>query len=155
MHFVLVRDTPFVPGDVITVKLIPISDPQGPLLSPGGVGVPEIIQLQVRYQGNPIDYFSYEADSRKLVETTVKVQPDTTSFAKEFGMEVEIENFQPGWFLTHLQRTFPVRFELQYSQAMSNRCVTPSGTCYVQQSGPIGSPCWCNTPWGPVTGVLQ
>src|SRR5262249_50384560 len=32
------------------------------------------------------------------------------------------------------------------------RCVTPAGLCFLQIAAPIGAPCWCATPYGPVAG---
>ena len=32
------------------------------------------------------------------------------------------------------------------------RCVTPAGTCFLQTAAPMGTPCWCATPYGPVGG---
>lgn len=39
--------------------------------------------------------------------------------------------------------------------AVSNQCVTPHLTCSLPQSVPVGTPCWCATPNGPVTGTVQ
>ncbi len=41
----------------------------------------------------------------------------------------------------------------QQSQA-TNICQTPFMWCQIWQSGPIGAPCWCNTPQGPLNGQL-
>ena len=40
------------------------------------------------------------------------------------------------------------------SQA-SNICVTPVVMCYLPGYAPSGSPCWCNTPYGPVNGRVR
>jgi hypothetical protein len=37
----------------------------------------------------------------------------------------------------------------------SNRCVTPTFYCYLQQYVPVGTACWCATPYGPVAGVVR
>jgi Domain of unknown function (DUF4157) len=36
----------------------------------------------------------------------------------------------------------------------SNMCGTTFGACSLNQSGPVGTPCWCNTMAGPATGSL-
>jgi len=41
------------------------------------------------------------------------------------------------------------------AQYMSNICATPYGLCYMAQYGPIGSPCWCPSPYGPIGGVVR
>ena len=38
---------------------------------------------------------------------------------------------------------------------VSNRCMTPVIACYMGVSGPVGTPCWCATPYGPATGQVQ
>lgn len=38
---------------------------------------------------------------------------------------------------------------------MSNRCVTPVIACFIRQMGPVGTPCWCATPYGPANGGLN
>ncbi len=55
---------------------------------------------------------------------------------------------------------FLVSQSLLYSSAqsqpnMSNVCRTPYGACYLQGSAPIGTPCWCGTPYGPVAGSVR
>ena len=42
-----------------------------------------------------------------------------------------------------------------YSQPLSNVCRTPYGACNLQGSAPIGTPCWCGTPYGPVAGTVR
>ena len=37
---------------------------------------------------------------------------------------------------------------------VSNICQTPSMWCQIVQWGPIRSACWCNTPFGPLSGIL-
>jgi len=44
---------------------------------------------------------------------------------------------------------------LEAAQQLSNRCVTSSGSCALDQSAPVGTPCWCATPNGPVSGVVR
>jgi len=44
---------------------------------------------------------------------------------------------------------------LEAAQQVSNRCATPSGSCVLDQSAPVGTPCWCATPNGPVSGVVR
>ena len=39
--------------------------------------------------------------------------------------------------------------------AMTSRCFTPIGACMTGQTAPVGTPCWCNTPRGPVNGRAQ
>lgn len=36
----------------------------------------------------------------------------------------------------------------------TNICQTPNMWCVLNQFGPAGAPCWCATPYGPVSGVL-
>jgi hypothetical protein len=38
--------------------------------------------------------------------------------------------------------------------APSNLCQTPRLQCALSQRGPVGTPCWCTTSWGPVNGRL-
>lgn len=38
------------------------------------------------------------------------------------------------------------------AQQMSNRCLTPYFWCILPQYGPVGAPCWCASPNGPVGG---
>ena len=40
---------------------------------------------------------------------------------------------------------------VQYG-GVSNRCVTPQGVCFMPRYAPIGSPCWCQTPYGSAQG---
>jgi len=35
---------------------------------------------------------------------------------------------------------------------MSNRCFTPSFWCWLPGFAPIGMPCYCGTPYGPIQG---
>lgn len=44
---------------------------------------------------------------------------------------------------------------LEAAQQLSNRCATPAGSCVLDQSAPVGTPCWCATPNGPVSGVVR
>ena len=37
----------------------------------------------------------------------------------------------------------------------SNKCVTPKSHCYLQAPAPIGTPCWCATPYGPAAGQVR
>lgn len=43
----------------------------------------------------------------------------------------------------------------QPPMAMSGRCITPAGVCFMMAPGPMGAPCWCPTPGGPLQGFLQ
>jgi len=43
----------------------------------------------------------------------------------------------------------------QAQQRMSSRCYTPVVACFMGGSGPVGTPCWCATPYGPATGSVQ
>jgi len=38
---------------------------------------------------------------------------------------------------------------------VSNRCFTPQFWCWLPGFGPVGTPCFCNTPYGPVNGVVR
>ena len=40
-------------------------------------------------------------------------------------------------------------------QQVSNVCVTPVVSCYLPGPAPIGTPCWCATPYGPVNGRVR
>ena len=40
------------------------------------------------------------------------------------------------------------------AQPTSNICQTPSMSCILSQSGPIGTTCWCIGRNGPIKGVL-
>ena len=44
-------------------------------------------------------------------------------------------------------------FEL--AQQVSNRCATPYFFCFLPGYAPIGTPCWCATPNGPVAGTVR
>lgn len=39
-------------------------------------------------------------------------------------------------------------------QQFSNRCATNFGVCMLRGAGPMGQPCYCNTPQGPVPGQI-
>jgi hypothetical protein len=39
--------------------------------------------------------------------------------------------------------------------SMSNRCMTQFGSCMLMQTGPVGHPCYCNSPSGRIPGMLQ
>jgi hypothetical protein len=45
----------------------------------------------------------------------------------------------------------PVQY---YPQGMSNRCITPSGICFIPGYLPVGSGCACATPYGPIYGRI-
>jgi hypothetical protein len=38
---------------------------------------------------------------------------------------------------------------------LSNVCITPVTYCFLRQPAPIGSPCWCPTPYGPSAGSVR
>jgi hypothetical protein len=40
----------------------------------------------------------------------------------------------------------------EFAQQTSNRCLTPYFWCFLPGYGPVGAPCWCATPNGPVGG---
>lgn len=40
------------------------------------------------------------------------------------------------------------------TQSLTNICQTQVMWCALFQQGPAGTPCWCNTAYGPVNGVL-
>ena len=43
-----------------------------------------------------------------------------------------------------------------YAQGpLSNRCFTPQFWCYMQQVAPVGTRCFCGTPYGPVQGIVR
>jgi hypothetical protein len=44
---------------------------------------------------------------------------------------------------------------LLLAQAVSNRCVTPAVACLLAQTVPVGTPCWCATSNGPVSGIIR
>ena len=46
-------------------------------------------------------------------------------------------------------------YPLVQAQSMSNVCRTPYGVCYLRGLAPIGTPCWCGTPYGPVAGSVR
>lgn len=37
---------------------------------------------------------------------------------------------------------------------LSNICQTPNMGCILNQTGAVGTSCWCTTPYGPVQGIL-
>jgi hypothetical protein len=41
------------------------------------------------------------------------------------------------------------------AQQMSNRCVTPQFWCILPAAAPVGTPCYCSTPYGRVAGVIR
>jgi hypothetical protein len=47
------------------------------------------------------------------------------------------------------------RKPVQLAQYVSNVCYTPVGWCYLPQYAPIGTPCWCASPYGPVGGYVR
>lgn len=44
--------------------------------------------------------------------------------------------------------------QMLLAQSVSNTCRTPSMICVLSQYGPVGAPCWCIGPYGPIAGVL-
>jgi len=40
-------------------------------------------------------------------------------------------------------------------QYLSNVCYTPVTYCFLPQYAPIGTPCWCATPYGPSNGYIR
>ena len=38
---------------------------------------------------------------------------------------------------------------------MSNRCFTPSFWCWLPVVAPVGTGCYCGTPFGPVGGLVR
>jgi len=44
---------------------------------------------------------------------------------------------------------------LDLAQGMSNRCLTPYFWCFLPQSVPVNTPCWCANPNGPVGGFVR
>jgi hypothetical protein len=40
-------------------------------------------------------------------------------------------------------------------QYLSNVCYTPVTYCFLPQYAPIGTPCWCATPYGPSSGYIR
>ncbi len=40
----------------------------------------------------------------------------------------------------------------EFAQQMSNRCLTPYFWCFLPAYGPVGTPCWCASPNGPIAG---
>ena len=49
-------------------------------------------------------------------------------------------------------RQFFVEDRLEIAQQVSNRCLTPYFWCLLPGFAPIGTPCWCASPNGPVPG---
>jgi len=43
----------------------------------------------------------------------------------------------------------------QLAQYLSNACYTPVGWCFLPHYAPVGSACWCATPYGPVGGIVR
>ena len=41
-----------------------------------------------------------------------------------------------------------------YQPALSNKCGTNMGSCFIGQVGQIGTTCWCNSMYGPIYGNL-
>lgn len=41
------------------------------------------------------------------------------------------------------------------AQPTSNKCYTPQFWCLLPGYGPVGAPCYCNTPYGPVPGIIR
>lgn len=44
--------------------------------------------------------------------------------------------------------------EVQWPQQPMSRCLTPSGACWIPGYAPIGTACWCASPYGPVPGRI-
>lgn len=49
---------------------------------------------------------------------------------------------------------FPGR-SIQQSPPRSNICRTQIGACVLPMSGPLNAPCWCASPYGPVSGLVM
>jgi len=39
-------------------------------------------------------------------------------------------------------------------QMMGSRCASQFGLCFMPGAGPVGGPCYCQTPYGPVGGQI-
>jgi hypothetical protein len=48
-----------------------------------------------------------------------------------------------------------LRDRIEVAQAVSNVCYTPYFYCFLPGYAPVGTPCWCATPNGPVNGVVR
>jgi hypothetical protein len=44
---------------------------------------------------------------------------------------------------------------LPLGQYYSNICYTPITYCYLPARAPVGTPCWCATPYGPSPGYIR
>jgi hypothetical protein len=53
-----------------------------------------------------------------------------------------------------LAASAPIEAKLQLAQGFGQRCQTPRGTCFLGAPLPIGRPCSCPAPTGPVPGVV-
>jgi hypothetical protein len=53
-----------------------------------------------------------------------------------------------------LAASAPIEGKLQLAQGFGQRCQTPRGTCFLGAPLPIGKPCSCPAPTGPVPGVV-
>lgn len=38
---------------------------------------------------------------------------------------------------------------------VSNRCFTPYFWCFIPHVVPVGTPCYCASPYGPVQGIVR
>jgi len=45
-------------------------------------------------------------------------------------------------------------FPAQRAQALGNRCASQAGICFLPGVGPIGTPCFCQTPFGNAGGQI-
>jgi hypothetical protein len=60
------------------------------------------------------------------------------------------------WMLHTIQfRQSSTADKFELAQQVSNRCATPYFYCILPGYAPIGTPCWCASPNGPVAGSVR
>jgi len=87
-----------------------------------------------------------EANTRGAVRTEGAIQRDIAKIC-DFRRDLQ-DNTAPScrW------RDRPPVFVAQY---LSNICYKQVNWCYMPQYAPIGTPCWCATPYGPAGGYIR
>lgn len=158
LYMLIMLDRPFTPGEPIGLDIFLPQDMSGDMLTAGGVGRPH--QQSVLHNGTTRARYRL-ADHRliDISESDVREPERQNFYAKVVNHADRIRNFVRWTFAAQASAVADDRNvaprRLIMSQRTSNQCVTPVGTCILPQSGPVGTPCWCNTPTGPVRGTLE
>jgi hypothetical protein len=87
-----------------------------------------------------------DANRQGAVRTQDAVQRDVAKIC-DFRRDLQ-DNSAPSCRVKERESVF-------VAQYLSNICYTPVNWCYMPQYAPIGTPCWCPTPYGPAGGYIR